>query len=65
MKKISNLIILLVALIVFLNDSSTYLIADHLDKYDGNIDVYIPRNFEQQPPREGPGLSELRLNIMC
>ena len=39
MKKISNLIILLVALIVFLNDSSTYLIADHLDKYDGEINL--------------------------
>ena len=39
MKKISNLIILLVALIIFLNDSSTYLIADHLDKYDGEINL--------------------------
>ena len=39
MKKISNLIILLVALIVVLNDSSTYLIADHLDKYDGEINL--------------------------
>lgn len=39
MKKISNLIILLVVLIIFLNDSSTYLIADHLDKYDGEINL--------------------------
>ncbi|MEC7920688.1 MAG: hypothetical protein VYA06_00840 [Chloroflexota bacterium] len=39
MKKISDLIILLVVLIIFLNDSSTYLIADHLDKYDGEINL--------------------------
>ena len=39
MKKANSLIILLLSLTIFINNSSTYIIADHLDIYDGEINL--------------------------